>query len=175
MVLGEQSAPVISEAPAPELNHQPVLLAHDLVHRERHRGERHVEHDVEVVAVDPLAHDAGADVGLVLVVGGEDPDVETGILRLEVGGGHLGRHHRALAGEVGIGPGPVVQHPEGDAGGAGGVCLARVIRDAAASARARDARRSVDVGMVPSRFRGGIRSLVAGCSTSTRTVSACLA
>jgi hypothetical protein len=47
----------------------------DLRDGERHRGGGDVEHRVDAVAVVPLPGDGGADIGLVLVVGGDDLDL----------------------------------------------------------------------------------------------------
>jgi hypothetical protein len=46
-----------------------VLVAHDLVDRERDRGGGHVNDRVDPAGIDPLAHDVRPDVGLVLMVG----------------------------------------------------------------------------------------------------------
>ena len=75
-----------------------VLVPDDLVDRERDRRGRHVDDDVDLVDVDPRAHDVGADVRLVLVVGADDLDLHA------LGGGAeiLDRHargdHRARPG-----------------------------------------------------------------------------
>ena len=91
-----------------------VLVAHDLVDRERDRGGRHVDDHVDLVDVDPGAHDVRADVRLVLMVGADDLDLHA------LGGGAeiLDRHargdHRALAAQVGIGARHVVQDADLD-------------------------------------------------------------
>src|SRR5712692_1943301 len=100
-----------------------VLLAHDLVDRERDRGGRHVDDHVDLVGVDPGAHDVRSDVRLVLVVGADDLDLEA------LGGGagvldrHAGGDHRAWAGQVGIGTRHVVH--DADLDGAVGVLRLR--------------------------------------------------
>ena len=89
-----------------------VLVARDLVDRERHRGGRHVDDDVDAVLVIPLARDGGADVGLVLVVGRDDLDLQALVGRLEILDRHARGDHRALAGDVGIEAGAVVHHAD---------------------------------------------------------------
>ena len=67
----------------------------DVVDRERDAGVRHVDDDVDLLDVDPLPRDVGADVGLVLVIGGDHVDLpalggKAGILDR-----HLRRERRA--------------------------------------------------------------------------------
>jgi hypothetical protein len=70
-------------------------------HGELDRGVRHVGEDVDALAVDPLAGDVRADVGLVLVVRRHDLDPQAGAFGLEaVLHGHPGRQHRPLAGDI---------------------------------------------------------------------------
>ncbi len=71
-----------------------VLFLDDVVDGERDAGIRHV----------PLPRDRGADIGLVLVIAGDDIDLpalggQTGILSR-----HLGGQRRARPGEVGVQP-----------------------------------------------------------------------
>ena len=104
--------------------HQLLLLARDLLDRERHRRGAAVGHHVDAAGVVPLAHDAGADVGLVLMIGGDH------LHRLaEHRACVLGRHARgragAFAGDVGIERGHVAEHADLDrrilrGGGPGG-------------------------------------------------------
>ena len=107
-----------------------VLVAHDLVDRERDRGGRHVDDHIDLVDVDPGAHDVGSDVRLVLVVGADDLDLHA------LGGGaeildrHAGGDHRALAAQVGVGARHVVHHADLD--GAVGI-----LRERRRSTRAR--------------------------------------
>jgi len=96
-----------------------VLLAADRVDRQRHGAGRHVEHRVHAVLVEPAPGDAGADVGLVLVVGREHLDLDLGV--------QLGELLRCLpdagdgerAGVVAVVAGLVVQHPQADRCGLG--------------------------------------------------------
>ena len=52
-----------------------ALVLGDLVDGQRHAGVRHVDDDVDLVDVVPLAGDVRADVGLVLVVGRDELDL----------------------------------------------------------------------------------------------------
>jgi hypothetical protein len=123
--LGVQAGPVRSAVPPPRVDEGLVLLLGDLRDGERHRGGRHVEHRVDAVAVVPLPGDGGADIGLVLVVGGDDLDLQPLRLRLEVLDRHAGGHHRALAGGIEVDARAVVQDADlhrdevGREGGAG--------------------------------------------------------
>ena len=97
MVLGLQSLPVRLEAAAPGHQKHLVLLLGDGVDGERHRGGRHVDDSVDLVDVEPLPHDVGADVRLVLVVGEHDLDLVVALVRLaEILDRLLCRPHRAL-------------------------------------------------------------------------------
>jgi hypothetical protein len=61
---------------APETRKTLLLLAGDVVDRQRRRGGRHVDDHVDVVLVDTTAARCSSDVGLVLVVGRDDLDVD---------------------------------------------------------------------------------------------------
>ena len=76
MVLGEQALPVRSAAPAPEVDEDLVLLPGDVADGQGRRGGRHVDDHVDAVLVVPLPGDVRCDVGLVLVVGRDDLDVD---------------------------------------------------------------------------------------------------
>ncbi len=87
-----------------------ALIAGDLVHGERDAGVRHVEDHVHLVDVVPLAREARADVGLVLMIGRHDLDPEASLGRAEILDRQAGSDHRPLAGEVGVQARLVVQH-----------------------------------------------------------------
>ena len=70
MVFGEHFGPVRSELAAPETEEDLVLFLRDLVDRQRDAGIRHVDDDVDLVDVEPLPRDVGADIRLVLMIGG---------------------------------------------------------------------------------------------------------
>jgi hypothetical protein len=91
-----------------------VLVAHDLVHGERDRGRRHVDDHVNLIDVDPRAHHVRAHVGFVLVVGADNFDLHALGGRTEVFHRHSGRHHGALAAQVGIGARHVVHDADLD-------------------------------------------------------------
>jgi hypothetical protein len=73
-----------------------VLVANDIVDRERDRGGRHIDDGVDLVDIDPAAHDIRADIGLVLVIGAEDLDLESLCSGPEVLDRHARRDHGAL-------------------------------------------------------------------------------
>ena len=88
-----------------------VLLARDVGDSEGHRGIRQVDDHVDAVHVEPAARDRRSDIGLVLMISGEDLDLA---LRLfgEILGGELRRHHRPRSLEVGIDARHVVHHAD---------------------------------------------------------------
>ena len=77
-------------------------------------GGRHVDDHVDAVGVVPLAGDGRADVGLVLVVGRDELDLDARLSMPEVLDGHRARDDRAGAREVGVEAGHVVQHADLD-------------------------------------------------------------
>src|SRR5215472_13601927 len=87
-----------------------VLVAGELVDRERDRGGRHVRNGIDLVDVEPLARNAQADVGLVLVIAADDLDLHT------LGGGteilnRLARHpDRGSARDIGVDARLIVEH-----------------------------------------------------------------
>jgi hypothetical protein len=91
-----------------------VLVAGELIDRERDRGGRHVGDGIDLVDVEPLARDAQADVGLVLVVAADDLDLHP------LGGGaeildRLARHpNRGGAGDIGVDARLIVEHADSD-------------------------------------------------------------
>ncbi len=93
-----------------------VLLAGDLADGERHRRGRDIEDGVDPVPVVPLPGDAGADIRLVLVVGGDDLDADGFVDRREVFHRQLRRGDRSLAADIGIDPRHVVQDADLDRG-----------------------------------------------------------
>ena len=79
-----------------------VLLAGQCRNRQRHRGGWHVEDRVDLVVVVPVTGNADADVGLVLMVGGDHLDRLALHLAAVVRYRHLHRGHRTLSGRVGV-------------------------------------------------------------------------
>jgi len=91
-----------------------VLLLHDVVDRERDAGIRHVDDRIDLVDVEPLPGDGGANVGLVLVIAGDEIDgpalgLEAGVLDR-----HLRRQRRTGTCEVGIKAGLIGQRADLD-------------------------------------------------------------
>ena len=91
-----------------------VLVAHDFVHCERHRGGRHVDDHVDLIDVNPGPRDVRADVRLVLMVGADDFDLHAFGGRAKILDRHPCCDDRALPAQIGIGPGHVVHHADLD-------------------------------------------------------------
>ena len=91
-----------------------VLVARDGVNRECDRRGRHVEDRIHAILIVPLPGDAGADIGLVLMVGCNDLDLDALLGGLEVFDCHAGRNDRPLSGQIGVDAAPVVQDAELD-------------------------------------------------------------
>ena len=91
-----------------------VLVAGKLVDRERDRGGGHVGDGIDLVDVKPLARNAQADVGLVLVVAADDLDFHTlrgGTEILD----RLARHpDRGGARDIGVEARLIVEHADFD-------------------------------------------------------------
>ena len=78
-----------------------VFLLRDRDHGERNRGIRQVHDDIDIFGIEPSARDRRADVGLVLMVRGDDFDRHAERLR-EVVHGELSGDDRAHALVVGV-------------------------------------------------------------------------
>ncbi|KAG1458000.1 hypothetical protein G6F57_014781 [Rhizopus arrhizus] len=91
-----------------------VGRARDFLHGQRDRGGRHVDDGLHVVLVDPAARGGGPDVGLVLVIAGDDFDLAAQHGGPEVLDGHAGGFDGALAREVGVHAGQVGQDADAD-------------------------------------------------------------
>ena len=65
-----------------------VLFLDDLLHRERDRRVRHIDHHIDAIDIEPVPDDGSADIGLVLVIGGDEFDR----LAAEGAAGVLDRH-----------------------------------------------------------------------------------
>ncbi len=76
---------------------QPLALAGDGLHRKPDGRNRHVDNQIDMVAVVPLPGDAGGDVGLDLMVGGNDLDRLAQNRAAEILDRHLRGHDRARA------------------------------------------------------------------------------
>ena len=95
-------------------DHRLVLVAPHIRDGQGDRGIRQIDHQVDAVAVVPLARHAHADIGLVLVVGGHDLNLDRRVGGHELGGGDVGGGDRAGAGDVLVRPGHVGQHADLD-------------------------------------------------------------
>ena len=69
---------------------------------------------VDAVEIEPAPRDGGADIGLVLMIGGDDLDRNAVDLVAELFGRHLGRFDRAGAGILLIRPGKIGEHADLD-------------------------------------------------------------
>src|SRR6202023_3351247 len=76
-------------AAAAGIDVDPVLLAGQRRDRQRDRRGRDVEDRVDLVIVIPVAGDIDADIGLVLVIGGDDLDRLAHDLAAVIGNRHL--------------------------------------------------------------------------------------
>ena len=101
-------------AAAAGIDVDPVLLAGQRQDRQRDRRSRNVDDGVDLLIVIPVAGDIDADVGLVLVIGGDDLDRLALYLAAVIGDRHLHRGKRALAGRIGIEAGHIRQHADLD-------------------------------------------------------------
>jgi len=95
-----------------EMHH--VLLARHVAHRERNAGIRRVDDGIDLVIVDPLPGDVGAEVRLVLVVAAQHIDLPA--LRRQAGvlDRHLDRCNRIGTADVGIEARHVVEYTDLD-------------------------------------------------------------
>ena len=112
------------------IDHDGVLFLHDVVDRQPDAGVQHVHEDVDLLDVDPLPRDGGADVGLVLVIGRDQVDLPALGRHPGILDSHLGGNRRAGAAKVGVKSGLIGQHADLD------VLVLRAGGAAAASASA---------------------------------------
>ena len=87
---------------------------HQGVDGETDAGIGEVDDGVDALLVDPPARDRDADVGLVLMIGGNDFDAEAARLFGEILGRQLRADQRALADLVGERTGEVAEHADLD-------------------------------------------------------------
>ncbi len=75
-----------------------VLLLHQVLDGELHRGLDDIRHRVDAVDIDPFADDADGDIRLVLMIRGQDLDRHPGaFLGQAIVDGHLRGDHRAAS------------------------------------------------------------------------------
>ena len=79
-----------------------VALARDIHDRQRHGGIDAFGDHIDVLGVDPFAHDGAGDVGFVLMIAGNDLDLASGHAAADLLGRHLRGDHRARSVTVGI-------------------------------------------------------------------------
>jgi hypothetical protein len=82
--------------------------------RQRHRGIGHVDDGIDLVDVEPLPGDRGAEIGLMLVVGSDDLDLLAKHGGAEFLHRELRRDHRALAADIGGDAGHIGEHTDLD-------------------------------------------------------------
>ena len=88
-------------------NDELVACFRDLARGERRCGRRDIEDHFHALVVEHVAREAGRDVGLVEMVGGDDLNLAAQHLAAKILHRHLGRGLAAGAGDVGIKPGHV--------------------------------------------------------------------
>ena len=86
-----------------------VLLRRDLLDCERDRGIVEADGHVDLIGIEPSARNRGADIGLVLMVGGHDLDRLAEHHPASVLDRHARGDHRAGTAEVGIEAGLIVE------------------------------------------------------------------
>ena len=75
-------------------------------------GIGHVDHRIDAIDVEPFAHDRRAHVGLVLVIGVDDLDLDVLAAAIEILRGHPRRFHRTHAVGVLEDAGDVIEHAD---------------------------------------------------------------
>ena len=88
------------------------LLVGDALHRQSDGGDRHVDDQVDLAAIVPFARDAGGDIGLELMVGGNHCDRLAQNVAAEIRHRHFGGRHRARSGRRRSRPRHVGQHAD---------------------------------------------------------------
>jgi hypothetical protein len=111
---GLHCLPVSSVDPRAGHEEDPFVVPCDALHGKRRGRIRHVGDDVDLVGIDPTAGQVRGDVGLVLVVTGDDLDRRVGHFVAKLLGRQPGRHDRAFAIDVGIDARAIGQHANFD-------------------------------------------------------------
>ena len=91
---------------------QALALVGDVLDSKAHCRNRHVDNQVDLIAVVPLPRDAGGDVGLDLMIGGNDLDRFAQNLAAEIIDRHLGGGDRAGTVRGRRGPGHVGENAD---------------------------------------------------------------
>jgi len=87
-------------------------LCGDLLDRERDRGIVKADGHVDLISIKPLARNRGADIGLVLMVGGHDLDRFAEHRPAGILDRHARGDHRAGTAKVGIEARLIVEDPD---------------------------------------------------------------
>jgi hypothetical protein len=85
--------------------HCALVFPDDVVDGKPDAGVGHVDDDVDLVDVEPLPRDRGANVRLVLVIAGNDVDLPALGQKAGILDRHLSGQRRAGAAEIGVKPG----------------------------------------------------------------------
>ena len=112
MVFGEQALPVRSELAVDDARNVMRGVAQQRIDGEADGRIRHVDDGIDAVDVEPFARDRRADVGLVLVVGIDDLDLDVFAAAVEILRRHPRGFHRAHAVGVLENAGDVVEHAD---------------------------------------------------------------
>ncbi|MGY4301057.1 hypothetical protein ACVWXN_009152 [Bradyrhizobium sp. i1.4.4] len=97
IVLGEQALPVRSELAVDDAREGQAAVAQQRVDGEADGRIRHVDDGIDTLDIEPFARDRVADIGLVLVVGIDDLDLDAFAAAVEILGGHARGLDRAHA------------------------------------------------------------------------------
>ena len=114
MVFGEQALPVRSELAVDDARNVILRVAHQRIDGKTDGRIRHVDDGVDAVDIEPFARDRRADVGLVLVIGIDDLDLDALAAAVEILRRHARGFHRAHAVGVLENAGDVVEHADAD-------------------------------------------------------------
>ena len=114
MVLGEQALPVRSELAVDDARNVILRIAHQRIDGEADGGIRHVDDSIDAIDIEPFARDRRSDVGLVLVVGIDDLDLDVLAAAVEILRRHARGFHRAHAVGVLEDAGDIVEHADPD-------------------------------------------------------------
>src|SRR6516165_10010369 len=93
-------------------NEELFTVVGHLLHRQAHRRDRYIDNQVDLVDVIPLPGDAGGDIGLDLMVSGNDSDGLTQDFATKVFGCHLRRRYRTGTGRCCRRPGQICQYAD---------------------------------------------------------------
>ena len=91
---------------------QLVAVVGDVLHRQANRRHRHVDDEIDLFDVVPLLGDAGGDVRLDLVVGGNNGDRLAQDFAAKILDRHLRGRHRSRSGRGRGRPGQIGQHAD---------------------------------------------------------------